>query len=39
MTTHQGITTHKLLNISRIKGNKTMKHGQLIEPPKGNIFL
>ena len=35
----QGITIHKLLNISRIKGNQTMKFGQLIEYPKKNIFL
>ena len=33
------ITTHILLNISRIKGNQTMKFGQLIEHPKRNIFL
>ena len=35
----QGTTTHTLLNISRTKGNLTMKFGQLIEHPKGNIFL
>ena len=35
----QRITTHTLLNISRIKGNQTMKIGQLIEHPKINIFL
>ena len=35
----QRITTHVLLNISRIKGNQTMKSGQLIEHPKRNIFL
>ena len=28
-----------LLNISQIKGNQTMKFGQLIEHPKRNIFL
>ena len=33
------ITTHILLNISRIKGNQTIKFGQLIEHPKRNIFL
>ena len=27
-----------LLNISRNKGNQTMKSGQLIEYPKKNIF-
>ena len=35
----QRITIHILLNISRIKGNQTMKFGQLIEYPKRNIFL
>ena len=35
----QRITTHILLNISQIKGNQTMKFGQLIEHPKINIFL
>ena len=35
----QRITTHILLNISRIKGNQTMKFGQLIEHPKRNIFF
>ena len=35
----QSITTHILLNISQIKGNQTMKFGQLIEYPKRNIFL
>ena len=35
----QRITTHILLNITRIKGNQTMKFGQLIEHPKINIFL
>ena len=33
------MTTHILFNISQIKGNQTMKFGQLIEHPKGNIFL
>ena len=28
-----------MLNISRIKGNQTMKFGQLIEHSKRNIFL
>ena len=28
-----------MLNISRIKGNQTMKFGQLIEHPKWNIFF
>ena len=32
------ITTHILLNISRIKGNQAMEYGQLIEHPKRNIF-
>ena len=35
----QRIATHILFNISRIKGNQTMKVGQLIEHPKGNVFL
>ena len=35
----QGIKIHKLLNISRITGNQTMKFGQLTEYPKRNIFL
>ena len=35
----QRITTHIVLNISRINGNQTMKFGQLIEYPKRNIFL
>ena len=35
----QRITTHILLNISRIKANQTMKFGQLIQHPKRNIFL
>ena len=35
----QRITTHILLNITRIKGNQTMKFDQLIEHPKINIFL
>ena len=35
----QRITIHILLNISRIKGNQTMKLGQLIEYPKKSIFL
>ena len=28
-----------MFNISQIKGNQTMKFGQLIEHPKGNIFF
>ena len=32
-------TTHILSNISRSKGNKTVKFGQLIEHNIGNIFL
>ena len=42
MTLHPGkqrITIHILLNISQIKGNQTMKFGQLIEYPKIHIFL
>ena len=35
----QRIKTHILPNISRIKGNETMKFGQLIEHPKRNIFM
>ena len=35
----QRITTHILFNISRSKGNQTMKVGQLIEHPKRNVFL
>ena len=35
----QRITTHILLNISRIKSNQTMKFGQLIEHPERNIFF
>ena len=34
----QRITANILLNISRIKGNQTIKFGQLIEHPKINIF-
>ena len=34
----QRITANILLNISRIKGNQTIKFGQLIEHPKRNIF-
>ena len=33
------LTTQILLNISRIKGNQTMKFGELIEHPKRNISL
>ena len=35
----QRITTHILLNISRIKSNQTMKFGQLIEHAQRNIFV
>ena len=35
----QRIATYILLNISRLKGNQTMKFHQLIEHPKGNIFF
>ena len=35
----QTITTHILSNISRSKGNQTMKFCQLIEYNMGNIFL
>ena len=42
MTSQPGLQTiaiHILPNISRSKGNQTMKFGQLIEYNKGNIFL
>ena len=35
----QTIAIHILLNISRSKGNQTMKFGQLIECKMKNIFL
>ena len=35
----QTIEIHILTNISRSKGNQTMKLGQLIEYNKKNIFL
>ena len=35
----QRIAIHKLLNISRIKGNQPMKFDQLIEYPKRNIIF
>ena len=35
----QKTTIRILLNISQIKGNHTMKFGQLIEHPKRNLFL
>ena len=35
----QTITIHILPNISRTKGNQTMKFGQSIEYNMGNIFL
>ena len=42
MTTKPGLQTiaiHILPNISKSKGNQTMKFGQLIEYNKKNIFL
>ena len=42
MTSQPGLQTiaiHILPNISQIKGNQTMKFGQLIEYKKRNIFL
>ena len=36
---YQRIKTHILLNTSRIKGNHSLKFGQLIEHPERNIFL
>ena len=42
MTSQPGLQTiakHILLNISQIKGNQTIKFGQLIEYNKSNIFL
>ena len=35
----QTITIHILHNISRSNGNQKIKHGQLIEYIKTNIFL
>ena len=35
----QAITIHTLPNISKSKGNQTMKFGQLIEYNNRNIFL
>ena len=35
----QTVAIHILPNISRSKGNQTMKSGQLIEYNKRNIFL
>ena len=35
----QTITIHILTNISLIKGNQTMKFGQLLEYNKRNIFI
>ena len=35
----QTIVIHTLLNISRSKGNQTMKFGPLIECNMSNIFL
>ena len=35
----QTVTIRILLNISRSKGNQTMRFGQLIEYNKGNVFL
>ena len=34
----QKITKHKLVDISRIKGNETMEFSQLIDYSKRNIF-
>ena len=42
MTSQPGkrvITIHTFANISRNKGNQTMKHGQLTHYKKKNIFL
>ena len=42
MTSHPGkqaITIHILPNISRSKGNQTMKFGQLLEYNMKNIFV
>ena len=42
MTSQPGLQTiaiHVLPNISKSKGNQTMKRGQLIEYKKRNIFL
>ena len=36
---YQRIAIHILLNIPGIKGNQTMKFGQLINNPKRKIFL
>ena len=36
---YQSITIHALPNISRSKGNQTMKFGQLREYKTRNIFL
>ena len=35
----QKITTHTQLNISRHKGNQTIKSGQSVEHPKRKIFI
>ena len=35
----QTIAIHKLPNISRSKGKQTIRHGQLTEYNKRNIFL
>ena len=35
---YQTITVHVLLNVSQIKGNQTVKFGQLTEYNKRNIF-
>ena len=39
VTTWETITTHVLHNISRSKGNQTMKFGQVIEYYVRNTFL
>ena len=36
---YQTITVHVLLNVSQIKGNQTIKFGQLIGYNKRNILL
>ena len=42
MTSQAGLQTiaiHVLLNMSKSKGNQTMKFGQLLEYNKRNVFL
>ena len=38
-TSYQTVAVHILLNISRSKGNQTMKFGQIIEYNMKNIFV